>query len=79
VVGAPPGGAQIVRSGPTKSPGAKPEPGAPPAPSKTPSAGAGPPAAEGDGGAKKLNYPFTLLEITENVVLSSQHTPEPAL
>jgi len=79
VVVAPPGGAQIVRSGPTKSPGAKPEPGAPPAPSKTPSAGSGPPAAEGDGVAKKLNYPFTLPEITENVVLSSQHTPEPAL
>ena len=75
---APPGGAQLVRSGPaagartgdaSKTP--KPE-----TPARTPPAGG---SAESGAGSKKLNYPFTLLEISENVVMSSQHSPDPTL
>lgn len=80
VVVAPPGGAQLVRSGsaaPSRTEGqpkAQDNAGKP-----TPAMSGAGGAKGGDGAAKKLNYPFTLLEITENVVMSSQYSPEPAL
>jgi hypothetical protein len=37
-----------------------------------------PPAADA-GRRKSLNYPFTLLEMTENVVLSAAHAPDTTL
>jgi len=71
---APPGGAQLVKAGPTggtrggssTKAGAQPSPT--PAPRPTPSSGNGT-------SSKKLNYPFTLLEIAESVVMSTTHAP----
>lgn len=70
---APPGGAELVppmeerasrTGGATKAQAA-------PTPTPAPSRGVG---ASGNS-SKKLNYPFTLLEFTENVVMSVTHTP----
>lgn len=73
---APPGGAQLVKPGVATSTrtgrGSKAGANSEPASTPTPT-----PARSGrDAGvSKKLNYPFTLLEITENVVMSSTHAP----
>ena len=45
-----------------------------PAPASAP-----PPPAASRGNRKTLNYPFTLLEMTENVVLSAEHAPDTTL
>jgi len=77
---APPGGAQLVKPGiVTSTRTGKASAGASkaaPTPTPTPR-----PARSGrDAGAsKKLNYPFTLLEITENVVMSISHAPNTEL
>lgn len=67
---APPGGAQVPADQPATAPADpnKPQPPADP----NASANGQPPAANG---GKKLNYPFTLLEIRENDAISSPPTP----
>jgi hypothetical protein len=42
-------------------------------------ASAPPPPAASRESRKTLNYPFTLLEMTENVVLSAEHAPDTTL
>ncbi len=77
---APPGGAQLVKPGIATSTrtgrgakaGAASEPPPPPTPTPVRS-------GRDAGASKKLNYPFTLLEITENVVMSSTHSPNTEL
>lgn len=77
---APPNGAQLVKPGVATSTrtgaGSRSGTEKAPAPAPTPT-----PARSGrDAGAsKKLNYPFTLLEITENVVMSNTHAPNTEL
>jgi general secretion pathway protein K len=43
------------------------------------SASVPPPSAASPENRKTLNYPFTLLEMTENVVLSVEHAPDTTL
>lgn len=77
---APPNGAQLVKPGVATSTrtGAGSRSGTEKALAPTPTPT---PARSGrDAGAsKKLNYPFTLLEITENVVMSNTHAPNTEL
>ncbi len=77
---APPNGAQLVKPGVATSArtGAGSRSGTEKAPAPTPTPT---PARSGrDAGASKtLNYPFTLLEITENVVMSNTHAPNTEL
>lgn len=68
---APPGGAKLVP--PMADPTASGEAAASAAAKTTQAAG----TTEAAAGSKKLNYPFTLLEITENTEFSRAPAPEP--
>lgn len=81
VVVAPPGGATLVTAvaPPGKRRGAGGGGQPTPTPTRPPAANARTregESAPGQDSAKKLNYPFTLLEISENVVMSSSPPPE---
>jgi hypothetical protein len=67
----PPNGAEPVRPVEIRKRDGKPTDGAASAPP--------PPPAASRESRKTLNYPFTLLEMTENVVLSAEHAPDTTL
>jgi hypothetical protein len=70
----PPNGAEPVRPVEIRKRDGRRTDAAAPAPASAP-----PPPAASRGNRKTLNYPFTLLEMTENVVLSAEHAPDTTL
>lgn len=76
---APPGGAKLVPRKEATDGEQKAEPTPTPTPTPPPSANSTPAAPATAGGSKNLQYPFTLLEITEKTVISGGETlpPEP--